>query len=251
MIWIILLLLLGAAILYGIFFLFFKLVWVLFKKQRNFWPLILAGAATLLTVGGLIFSIIYTGNKLLKPLLPIVDTIQTRTEPVYGSQLYVDPTYGFSIMLYDGTVLSDWINWKGTSVLVGLDTNIKFAQQQDPDDIPLTFLLIGRQPKVEQDLDAYNLLKGYIQQAKNSDADAQVVFSDISPAFAGADCSAAIVRGTIQNPTTSTLHFTLLLCKRGSEMYFVVGCTSSADTTAIDFMTNSFRLQNPVSQQNQ
>lgn len=241
MIWIILLLLLGAAVLYGIFFLFFKLVWVLCKKQRNFWPLILAGAATLLTVGGLIFSIVYTGNKLLKPLWPIVETIQTRTEPVYGSQLYVDPTYGFSIMLYNGTVLSDWINWKGNSVLVGLDTNVKFSQQQDQDDIPFTFLIIGRRPNVDTDQDAHALLQQLIQQINNSDSDVQLSFSDISQAYVGPGATAARVTGSIDSDGPVIL-FTLLLCRQGSDMFFVAASTSQ-NNPVTDYMINSFRLK--------
>ena len=78
--------LLIAAVLYGIFFLLFKLIWVLCKKQRNFWPLILAGAATLLVIVGVVWAAASTVNRYVVPFTPIIQAAQTRTEPVYGAQ---------------------------------------------------------------------------------------------------------------------------------------------------------------------
>ena len=55
------LLLFVLAAIYGLFFLFFKLIWLLFKKHKNKWPLILAGISTFIScllVAGLIVVIL-------------------------------------------------------------------------------------------------------------------------------------------------------------------------------------------------
>ena len=138
--------LLIAAVLYGIFFLLFKLIWVLCKKQRNFWPLILAGAATLLVIVGVVWAAASTVNRYVVPFTPIIQAAQTRTEPVYGAQAYTDPRFGFGLTLYDGTVFSDWINLpdNGPSLLVGVDTNVFVTNSMQEDNTPLAAYLLVR-----------------------------------------------------------------------------------------------------------
>ena len=143
--------LLIAAVLYGIFFLLFKLIWVLCKKQRNFWPLILAGAATLLVIVGVVWAAASTVNRYVVPFTPIIQAAQTRTEPVYGAQAYTDPRFGFGLTLYDGTVFSDWINLpdNGPSLLVGVDTNVFVTNSMQEDNTPLAAYLLVRAEELE------------------------------------------------------------------------------------------------------
>lgn len=117
-----LLVLLIAAVTYGVFFLIFKLVWVIAGKNRNKWPLLLAGAATVLLFLAAIASIWMGVNTYVKPLMGLVNKVQNNTQIVSGNHPYKDAKYGFTMNLFGGTEVSDWAG-KDSGFLLGIDTN--------------------------------------------------------------------------------------------------------------------------------
>ncbi len=246
MIWLILVGLIGAAILYGIFFLFFKLIWILFKKQRNFWPLILAGVATVLLLAGTVWATVYTLNKFLQPFTPIIEAVQSRTEPVYGAYPYADTRYPFSLTLYDGTVLSDWIDVENISFKVGFDTNVFFYESDEEDGFfPFTFYAIARQAK-ELSLDtAMDLLQEITTGLEQAEFEGEVDLGPIASVYAGPNTTAAQVSGNFYPPgTADNLAFTLLVAKQADTVYYVVG-GSNMPPEEMYQTVESFRLQNP------
>ena len=178
--------LLIAAVLYGIFFLLFKLIWVLCKKQRNFWPLILAGAATLLVIVGVVWAAASTVNRYVVPFTPIIQAAQTRTEPVYGAQAYTDPRFGFGLTLYDGTVFSDWINLpdNGPSLLVGVDTNVFVTNSMQEDNTPLAAYLLVR-AETKNTTGALELTQQFAQQARDTQFNGKIEVDEVAPRLCG------------------------------------------------------------------
>ena len=123
MIWLILFLLIVVLVVYAVFFLFFKLIWILFKKNRNLWPLILAGISTILS-GLLMVGLIAWGiSRIVAPFRPLQQRIVTQPEPVYGTHTYIDPDYHFTFQFHDGMDFSEWITWFTPKIKVGIDTN--------------------------------------------------------------------------------------------------------------------------------
>ena len=121
----ILFLLVIVAVVYGIFFLIFKLGWIIAGKNKNKWPLILAGIATVLLFAVSIISTIMGVNKYIMPIMPLVEKTIQKTDITTGVRPYTDPKYGFTINLFGGTETSDWININNnSSLLLGFDTNI-------------------------------------------------------------------------------------------------------------------------------
>ena len=213
----------GIAVLYGIFFLIFKLIWMLFKKQRNFWPLILAGAATLLLIAGMVWAAASTINRYIVPLTPIIEAAQERTEPVYGAQAYTDPRFGFGLTLYDGTVFSDWINLpdNGPSLLVGMDTNI-FRKEEDND---FTAYLLLRLAKMNNTAGALETARQVAQQAQEMQFNGEISIENVAPSYAGPSGTAAIITGTLSSDSHpgEELPFMLLLAKENSTLYVLLG----------------------------
>ena len=118
----VLLALLGVVAVYAVFFLIFKVIWMILKKNSNKWPLILAGAATVLLGAVTALSAYYGVKKIIKPFKPIIAAAQT-PEPVYGEKVFNSPEYGTELTVYDGMTFSDWIQLGDVDVTVGIDTN--------------------------------------------------------------------------------------------------------------------------------
>lgn len=113
-----------AAVVYGVFFLIFKLVWVIAGKSRNKWPLILAGAATLLLFAAVTLATLAGINKYVKPFMGLADKALTKTQITTGVRPYKDPQYGFTMNLFGGTELSDWVRSGDIALAAGFDTNL-------------------------------------------------------------------------------------------------------------------------------
>lgn len=120
----ILLLLIAAAVVYAVFFLIFKLIWMIIKKQSNKWPFILAGVCTVLFCGTVIGGAAWGIYKVFKPFSPIADRVKNNPAPVYGQTIYTDPEYGFSLTVFDGMDFSEWIHFDGADLKLGIDTNV-------------------------------------------------------------------------------------------------------------------------------
>jgi len=146
MTFLILLLLLGIAITYAIFFAIFKIIWILLKKTANKWPLILAGISTLLFGIAVCSCAMWGLYKVLTPFRPMIERVSAQPEPIFGSHTYTDPQYGFTLTLPDGLDFSEWVVGLDNKVSFkfGINTNVfkKDAQGQKADSHVLTALLI-------------------------------------------------------------------------------------------------------------
>lgn len=120
----IILLLIAAAVVYAVFFLIFKLIWMIIKKQSNKWPLILAGICTVLFCGAAIGGTVWGVYKVMKPFAGIAERVQANPQPVYGESVYTDPEYGFTLEVFNGMDFSNWMNFDGVNVKLGIDTNV-------------------------------------------------------------------------------------------------------------------------------
>ena len=118
----ILLLLLGIVAVYAVFFLLFKVIWMILKKNTNKWPLILAGIATVLLGVCATLSVYWGVKKVIAPFKPIIAAAQT-AEPVYGEKIYQSDEYGTELTVYDGMTFSDWMHFGDIDATVGIDTN--------------------------------------------------------------------------------------------------------------------------------
>lgn len=134
------LILIGAAVTYGIFFLLFKLIWIWCKKEGNKWPLILSGILTGLTWLGLFLLFHVAMTMLVAPFQGIVQDIAKNPAPVYGERTYQDTTYPVALDVFDGIQFSDWITFDKAAVKIGVDTNVFKAKDKKL----LTALLLVR-----------------------------------------------------------------------------------------------------------
>ncbi|WP_428054316.1 hypothetical protein [Candidatus Avelusimicrobium stercoris] len=146
----VILFLLGIVAVYAVFFLLFKVIWMILKKNSNKWPLILAGVATVLL--GLCSALaVYWGvKKVTAPFKPIIAAAQTAA-PVYGESTYQAPEYGAELTVYDGMTFSDWMQLGDVDLTVGIDTNAfkKDAAGKTPKAV--TFAGIARQRNADED----------------------------------------------------------------------------------------------------
>lgn len=149
-----------TAALYGVFFLLFKGIWLLFKKHKNLWPLILAGISTLASIGALIGLTIWGISLILQPFLPMKQRWETNPQPIYGLRTYTDPTYHFTLQLPDGMDYSEWIDLEGYSVKLGFNTNlVKKDSSGKGISGPLLFSIIIRQNQRINTADPFGMLE--------------------------------------------------------------------------------------------
>ncbi len=113
-----------AAVVYGVFFLIFKLVWVIAGKNRNKWPLILAGTATVLLFAAVTLSALAGINTYVKPFMGLAEKAMNKTQVTTGVRPYKDPQHGFTVNLFGGTEMSDWLRSGDINMIVGFDTNL-------------------------------------------------------------------------------------------------------------------------------
>ena len=119
-----------AAVLFGLFFLIFKIIWLILKKKENFWPLVLSGVLTFLLMLLASIALYRVHKQFIKPLNPILVAANVRQEPVFGPRLYTDDKYPFALTLHDGLVLSDWFVFDPTlQVKIGIDLNPVYQNQ--------------------------------------------------------------------------------------------------------------------------
>ena len=124
MLLLIVLILIGAAVTYGIFFLLFKLVWKLLKKDSNKGPLILSGIFTAAVWAVIVGVIYWTASMILSPLQTMIQDVKQNPQPVYGQRVYQDSTYPVALTVFDGMQFSDWITTNKFTFKLGMDTNL-------------------------------------------------------------------------------------------------------------------------------
>lgn len=150
MIGIITFLLAALAVTYAVFFCVFKLIWVLFKKERNFWPLILAGIGTLLIAGLTAGTLWWTYHQVMTPFKPLIEEVHNNPQPVFGERTYADTTYPFEMTVFDGMDYSNWITISNIHLKLGIDTNA-FKEPNKDNPSFLMSLLVQTPPVNAQD----------------------------------------------------------------------------------------------------
>lgn len=238
--------LLCIAALYGIFFLIFKLVWLLFKNKRNLWPLVLAGAATAAIVVLTAVAVTRAARAFVKPFTPIIEAVQTRNAPVYGAHVYTDPRYGFTMTLYNGTVMSDWIDWNGFKALAAFDTNALVKTADGKQETP--FALFGVLPQqTNEKADVYEIMRKMVLQLNGaSSAQGRVEMDEnIQYVDAGPGATAAFAQGTayVEN-MPGGIPVALLAAAQGRTVFYVAGFGTAPDGE-IPNTVRSFRFSSP------
>lgn len=142
--------LLAVLAVYAAFFLVFKLIWILLKKNSNKGPLIWAGVSTVLFGVALAVATLWCVHKVTKPFQPIIAAAKTAA-PQYGSRVYTDPETQLQVTVFDGMTFGDWISFDDWSFKAGVDTNIfkKDAAGKDYEG-PVTWMFFIRQNKTEE-----------------------------------------------------------------------------------------------------
>lgn len=211
--------LLALAVLYGIFFLIFKLIWLLLKKHSNFWPLILAGVASVLLIAASVLLSVSAFNRFVRPFNPIIDAVSAQ-QPQYGEHTYTAPDDAFSVTLYDGMVPSDWIHVNDLDVLVGLDTNALLPNEENQQ---LDGFAVIKQAK-DEDLSPEELLNDLSATILQSEAGDKIELETVMPFNAGGNSSAAIVFGTIYaDDEEQTYPLVILVAQQDNDVYFLIG----------------------------
>ncbi len=234
-----------VSVVYGIFFLIFKLLWLLFKSKRNLWPLVCAGVAT----ASVFLLIGITGYQLYKqlaaPFQPIILAARQQTQPVIGQREYTDPRYGFHLTLYNATTLSHWIALDPvdqTHMLVGFDTNILLKDNTQDAAAFEGFLLlhqIVRQPQTDA-LPLAQALARQVQQAQSPRGEIRLLGEPVS-IDVGPDASGAVVYGElISDQLPHKINLIGLVAVRENTCYYVIGF--GGPTSAVSEMITSFRL---------
>ncbi len=154
------------AAVYGLFFLFFKVIWLLFKKHKNKWPLILAGVSTVLS-GALLAMLIWWGISLIiSPFLPMRQRIADNPQPIYGVHTYTDPQYAFTLQMPDGMDYSEWISFEGVAFKLGINTNL-FKKDEAGKEItgPVVLSALIRQTQNIDEKQPFAILEQELAQA--------------------------------------------------------------------------------------
>lgn len=222
--------LITAAILYGIFFLAFKLIWIICSSKRNFWPLILAGIATAFVVLMLVVASWKIYKRVIVPFQPIITAAQEQTEPIIGSHVYIDKQHGFQITLHNGMVLSDWITLdpsSHTDGLMGFDINVllenKNNQTEQNNSFEGLFLLHQVAPSRESALQMANALAQKLEQTRSSRGEIRLL-SQPQPLDIGPQVDAAVLSAEmVADGVTQTVPLICLVVLHGTERYYVAG----------------------------
>lgn len=233
-----------AAVLYGIFFLIFKLIWLLFKRKRNLWPLLLAGAATAAFITLAAVATTHAVRTFVRPFNPIIEAARTQTAPVYGRRPYTDARYGFGLTLYNGTVMSEWIDWNNFSLLAGVDTNALLRNKAGQSGGPFAMFALLREVK-DEDADAEKIMNDIVRQISQAQFQGRVETEEPAPDFIGGGAQAYFVSGTFYNSSVPEgMPFSLLVAAQGKTVYYVVGFGHTPDGEVTDTV-RSFRFSGP------
>lgn len=232
-----LLCLLALAALFGFFFLIFKIGFILFKKAGNKWPLILAGASTLLICLWTVYAMYSTYRRFAKPFTPILQAIQTQTAPTFGSHIYRDPRFGIQLALPNATVMSEWIDWQDISVLFGVDTNIFLKEAKE---YPFTGFLLVRQI-LQTPPDAMDMATMLTTQLENMNSEHGRIEFTSQPRLIQLKNGAtgALTNGLIyMESAPAPIPIAILVVTRGEEIYYFGGVSIPEEGVLTDTLTS-------------
>ena len=229
-------LILLGLVSFGIFFLVFKLIWILFKKKRNFWPLVISGVLSgiVILAAGIFSYAMY--KQFVKPFDPIVQTVKKQTTLVDGHRLYTNPL-GFAVTLYDGTTLSNWLTVDDWSFLVGVDTNM-FVNKKDPNQ-PFSLYLLGHEAD-EEPSNAHDLMKEISQGvAQSNSSKGRIEIEQVIPVNVGQNAEGELMKLTVFPYDQSTpIAFSLLIATKGPDTYFLAGLGNAGNDKILDTVSS-------------
>lgn len=225
------------AVVFGLFFLFFKVAWLLFQKKGNLWPCILAGVATVLLMVAGVLASYKAVQRFVTPLSPIITAVQTQKQPVYGQKIYTDPTHHFQLIQFNGTVFSDWLDFDKASLLFGVDTNGLLKTNKQENNF-VGFLII--RTLEEKATSAAEHMNEVLAQSEGEQIKIQ---QGPFPVDIGPNATASFVYAQITSPRrpNEPLPGALLIAARGQEVFYVVGVSAQPNEEVINTL-QSFRF---------
>lgn len=235
-----------VAVLYLVFFVIFKLIWVLCKKKRNFWPLVLSGILT-----GLIMLVVgYYSYKLyknvFKPLTPISQAISLHKQPLFGSRNYTSPDKDFTLSLQNGLFMSNYFNIEPVKFLVGVDIN-SFLKNNQKNQNPFAFMVVAKVPdtKSQSAQEVLQVVRDTAVKMSNERPQGDFILEpigDIETLDVGPNATAAFSRNNLYTRRNNIATPTAVMCvKTPQYIYWLVGC-ALPDAQAIEQTIQSFHL---------
>ncbi len=236
----IILVILALAAVYGLFFVIFKIIALLCKKQGYKMPLIAAGVATVLVAILTGVAIYRLYQQVMTPFQPIVQTIQSQQTPLIGQRLYIDPTYGFSVTQYDGMVFSKWLDIASAHVLIGVDTN-SFIRPTTADKTFAAFSIIHN--TVPAETTAEQLMQALLPQLQNNNSEVELELQMPQPVELGEDHIGSYLAATIYSDKlpSSGLPVAMLIAVQDGQAYYFIGTSNQEDNVLWNTLT-SFRF---------
>lgn len=237
----IILLLIAAAVVYAVFFLIFKVIWMIIKKQSNKWPLILAGICTVLLGGAVIGGAIWGVHKIIKPFEPITQSLKANPAPIYGETVYTDPKYGFQLTVFDGMTFSDWMSFDDVKLKLGIDTNV-FKKDNAGKNIqePVTIAALLR---IKNDSDNTSIYA--LEKALEENKDRRLEVTNLQRVTVNGD-PALYASGTVYSNRGESIPLWMIAVENGKHVYYVAvtQITKNSDVTPTqpDQMLHSLRF---------
>ena len=234
--------LLVLAVIFAVFFLIFKVGWLIFKKNTNLGPLVAAGVCTLL-VTVLVSVGAYKGYQaILSPFQGMIARVKSNSAPIYGPREYTDGTYPFTLTVYDGMDFSDWIHVADVQLKLGIDTNAFKKDAADKSSNNTLLAVLIRQP--EASANTFDQLKQQLQEAQGQRRlelkDAQTTHVNGLPAYQ-ASGEAYTNRGKV--------NFWLTAVQAPQQTVYYIGAMALQDNETIQTqaqaLTHSFSLVQP------
>lgn len=235
----ILLLLIAAAVVYAVFFLIFKVIWMIIKKQSNKWPLILAGVCTVLFCGAVVGGTVWGVYKVMKPFSGIAERVKANPTPVYGQTVYTDPEYGFQLTVFNGMDFSDWMHFGEADVKLGIDTNV-FKKDNAGKNIeePVTLAALVR---LENEPDQTSVKA--LEQGLKANKDRRLEVNEINRTSVDGH-PALYVSGTAYGNRGESVPVWLLAAENGKYVYYIgiMEITKDGNSTVPEQTVQSLRF---------
>ena len=235
----IILLLVAAVAVYAVFFLLFKVIWIILKKSSNKWPLILAGICTVLFSGAVIGTAAWGVYKIISPFRGMIDRYDAQQPPTYGVSTYTDPRYGLSVDLYEGMDFSEWINFDDFSFKAGMDMNV-LKKTEDSENQKMTVAFLARQTDIDNDeppfQEFYEILDTAKQRPQFQIAEEKQILVDGKPGH--------YVSGRIYSNNGANGPFWLTAVHDNNQNFFLLTIQfgGEEDTSAAQKMAESLRF---------
>jgi len=228
------------AIIFAVFFLFFKVIWLLFKKNTNGGPLIASGICTLACTF-LVIMALYTGYKaVITPFQGMMTNVKANPAPMYGQRTYLDDKYPFELTVYDGMDFSKWITLGGVQLKLGIDTNaFKKDAAGKAHENPL-FSVLLRQTDVTS-ADPFEELQKQLQTSQDQ---RRIELKDMHPIEVNGLPAYQAIGEAYSN--RGKINFWLTAVQEKPDTVYYIGVLSLQDTPAlseqIQTMSHSFKL---------